>query len=80
MGELFVYIVKCANGALYTGYSTNVENTMQAKGHGILAHICQLPLVQCGLFQTREMLYGLNETSKVYHEQKKCSSSSRHNR
>ena len=51
-GQHFVYIVRCANGTLYTGYSTNVEKcvSMHNTGKGARYTRAHLPVVLCAVW------------------------------
>lgn len=48
----FVYIVRCANGALYTGYSTNVDKrvAMHNAGKGARYTRAHLPVTLCAVW------------------------------
>ena len=53
----FVYMVRCGNGALYTGYTTNVEKRIATHNAGKGAHYTRshLPVVLCAswFFQSK---------------------------
>jgi putative endonuclease len=51
-GQHFVYIVRCANGALYTGYSTNVDKrvAMHNAGKGARYTRAHLPVALCAVW------------------------------
>ena len=48
----FVYIVRCANDALYTGYSTNVDKRITTHNAGKGAHYTRshLPVTLCAVW------------------------------
>src|SRR5262249_31996936 len=48
----FVYIVRCSNGALYTGYSTDVEKRVATHnaGKGARYTLAHLPVTLCAVW------------------------------
>ncbi len=48
----FVYIVRCANDALYTGYSTNIDKRIATHNAGKGAHYTRshLPVTLCAVW------------------------------